>query len=154
MWVLDVLRALRKAKIQYAVAGGYAVALHGVVRGTVDLDLVIALQADQLDLVEKTLHRLGLRSRLPITAQDVAKFRREYIEKRNLFAWNFIDPAHSLRQVDLLLTHDVRKLKTITIKIQDLPVSVIAKSDLIAMKRASGRPQDLEDAKALAEESK
>lgn len=36
MWFLDVTKKLKDMDIDFAVAGGFAVALHGAVRGTVD----------------------------------------------------------------------------------------------------------------------
>ncbi len=53
MFILKVCEALSAAKINYAIAGGYAVALHGVVRGTVDVDLLIEWQKDQLIAFEQ-----------------------------------------------------------------------------------------------------
>jgi hypothetical protein len=44
MFIIKVVESLERNKINYAVVGGYAVALHGVVRGTVDLDLIINLK--------------------------------------------------------------------------------------------------------------
>jgi len=43
MFILKVCESLSNAKIKYAIVGGYAVALHGVVRGTVDVDLLIEI---------------------------------------------------------------------------------------------------------------
>ena len=36
-----VSKALDAAGVRYALVGGYAVALHGAVRGTVDIDIVL-----------------------------------------------------------------------------------------------------------------
>ena len=41
MFIHEVCAVLAKAKVPYAIVGGYAVALHGVMRGTVDVDVVI-----------------------------------------------------------------------------------------------------------------
>ena len=41
MFIHDVCTALDKAKIPYAIVGGYAVALHGAIRGTIDVDIAI-----------------------------------------------------------------------------------------------------------------
>ena len=43
MLLLRVTRAFAKARVRYALVGGYAVALHGAIRGTMDIDLVIGL---------------------------------------------------------------------------------------------------------------
>ena len=91
MFIQTVIKALDKAKIRHVLVGGYAVALHGAVRGTVDLDYVIAFELAQFEGVERALANIGLTPRLPVTATEVYQFREEYIDKRNLVAWSFID---------------------------------------------------------------
>ena len=44
MLLFRVTDALKKSGVKFAIVGGYALALHGAVRGTVDLDLVISLR--------------------------------------------------------------------------------------------------------------
>ena len=49
--VTDALEALR---VRYAIGGSFASAVHGVMRATMDVDLVADLQAEQIDpLVER-----------------------------------------------------------------------------------------------------
>ncbi len=59
MFLFDVCKSLDKAKIGYAIVGGYALALHGIVRATMDVDLVIQIKRpkDLLDIesIEKKL---------------------------------------------------------------------------------------------------
>lgn len=45
---VSLLRALADAGVAFAVAGGFAVVLHGVPRMTFDLDIVVDLAADNL----------------------------------------------------------------------------------------------------------
>jgi hypothetical protein len=149
MLLLRVTKALDAARVPYAIVGGFAVALHGAVRGTVDVDLAIRLVERDFKAMEKALVGLGLRSRLPLTAAEVFRFREEYIRNRNLIAWTFVNPDRRSEIVDLILTQDLRKMKTRAIKVQGQTVRVAAIPDLIKMKQASGRPQDLEDIKAL-----
>ena len=75
MFYARVLTALNQANISYAIVGGFAVALQGAVRGTVDLDLVIKLEQKEFLKLESTLNALGLRSRIPVTAKEVFSFR-------------------------------------------------------------------------------
>jgi hypothetical protein len=149
MFVAEVCSALKNADVAYALVGGYAVALHGAVRGTVDVDIVLRLKQRDYERTEKALGGLGLRSKLPVSAQDVFQFRREYIKNRNLVAWSFADPSDPTRLVDVIITFDKKRLNAITVKIGKTSVRVLNKRDLIEMKRLSGRPQDLEDIRAL-----
>lgn len=149
MWLLTVCRALAVEKVKFAVAGGYAVALHGAVRGTVDIDVVVATDVVNLKALEKALTALGLLSRIPVTAREVAAFREEYIKNRDLIAWSFVDPANPAKVVDAIIAHPFRKREIVQLKVGDDKLPVLSRSALIAMKKKSGRPQDLEDARAL-----
>lgn len=149
MFLLDVCQSLDKNGISYALVGGYAVALHGAVRGTVDVDFVIPWDFDQLKAVEQSMHDLDLVSKLPIDAEQLFYFKDEYIEKRNMVAWNFYHPKDPSKQVDLIISYDLAGKKTILKTIGSLAVHVLNKKSLIEMKTQSGRPQDLEDIKAL-----
>ena len=149
MFIQKVIRALEKHHVKYALVGGYAVALHGAIRGTVDVDIVIALTKVSLESTENALGKIGLQSRLPVTAEDVYRFRKEYIENRNLAAWSFINPDNPLEVVDILITEDVNNLTTVTRQAFGMKIKVAAIPDLIALKKISGRPQDIEDIRAL-----
>jgi len=149
MFITRVLQSLNEAKVDYAIVGGLAVALHGAVRGTVDLDLVVRTTRKDFVSVEKVLSSLGLRSRQPVRAEEVFQFRKEYIAKRNMVAWTFVNPDRASEIVDVILTHDRSKMKVVKKVLGGISVSVVAIPDLIAMKEAVGRPQDLEDIRAL-----
>lgn len=144
-----VCAALRGAGVRYAVVGGYAVALHGAVRGTVDLDVVVSWNLKSLRGAERALKGLGMVSRVPVTADDVFNFRDEYIAKRNLIAWNFYNPRDLSEQVDVIINYDLAGKRTRRFDLPGGPIQVLSLPDLIAMKRQAGRPQDLEDVAAL-----
>ena len=141
--------AFESAGVRYALVGGYAVALHGAVRGTVDVDVILAWDARSLRAAEEALKGIGLVSRLPITADEVFKFRDEYIRNRNLIAWNFYNPQDLTEQLDIIISTDLKGKRVESIRTGVGTLRVLARKDLIAMKRASGRPQDLADIAAL-----
>lgn len=149
MLITRVADAFAKKKVKYAIVGGYAVALHGAVRGTVDLDLIIQLDIKSFENAEAALKSIGLQPRLPVTAKEVFQFRKEYIEKRNLIAWSFANPQSPTEIVDIVITHNLDRVRTVTKKIGAMGIQVASIADLIKMKKQSGRPQDLEDVAAL-----
>lgn len=148
-FLIRVTAALESAGVRYAVVGGYAVALHGAVRGTVDIDVILAWNLRSLRMTEQALGEIGLVSRLPISAEEVFRFRDEYIRNRNLIAWSFYNPGDLSEQLDVIISTDLKGKKVDSIRTVDGPVKVLARKDLIALKRASGRPQDLADIAAL-----
>lgn len=149
MFIHVVCNALNKAKIPYAIVGGYAVAFHGAIRGTLDVDIAIKWSQETLEQVENIMKELGLVSRIPVDASTIFHFRDEYIQNRHLIAWNFYHPANPSNQVDVLINYDLAKAHTKTVKTKEGIIKILAREDLIKMKKASGRPQDLEDIKAL-----
>lgn len=149
MWIYNLIEKLNDKKVQYAVAGGYAVAFHGAVRGTIDLDFCIQLSQKNLNLVESILKEQGFLSRIPVTAKEIYTFRTEYMTKKNLIAWSFYHPKNPAQVVDLLINEDLKDFKTITIKSNGVSIKVLDLDSLIKMKKKAGRLQDLEDVKML-----
>ena len=149
MLIERLIKSLNQHKVQYALVGGYAVALHGAVRGTVDIDFVIALNQRSYRQAEKALISIGLKSRLPVSADDVFNFRDEYINNRNLIDWSFTNPDNPLEIVDIIITEDVKHIKAVTKDFNGTKIKIAAIDHLIKMKKKSGRKQDIEDIKAL-----
>ncbi|MCY3689430.1 MAG: hypothetical protein OXG90_10675 [Gammaproteobacteria bacterium] len=144
-----ICRALDDAGVRFALVGGYAVALHGVPRGTIDVDLALHWPLQDLVRAEAALKHIGLTSHLPVTARDVYERRDEYIQSRNLVAWNFRNPDAPLEQVDII-NYDLKGKLTQSVEMPQSTIPVLSVDDLIEMKRLSGREQDIEDAAALA----
>ncbi len=150
MLFLDrLVKAFDDYKVPYALVGGVAVALHGAPRGTVDIDIVIRHSEKFFKNLESCMKELGFIPRLPVKAAEVFKFKDEYIKKRNLIAWSFYNAMNPIEVVDVILTHDLRDMKSVSKKFGLTTLKVIAIEDLIAMKKASDRPQDREDVKVL-----
>jgi hypothetical protein len=140
-----ICSAFAKARIPYAVVGGYAVALHGATRGTIDLDLITEQTLEAYEKIERIFKDLGFLPRLPLVAKEVFQFREEYIKKRNLVAWSFYNKINEAEIVDVIITHDLRKFRTVKKEFRGTKVVVLALDDLIIMKQDSNRPQDLAD---------
>ena len=149
MFINTVCEALDQSKVRYAIVGGFAVALHGAVRGTMDVDIVVNWDPGTLRKTEKALNTIGLVSRLPVKAIDVYDYRDEYVSNRNLIAWNFHNPLDISQQVDIIITYDLKGKARKRLQTGKGPLQILALKELIAMKRESGRPQDLEDVRAL-----
>ena len=147
--LLRVIKAFEKHHVAYALVGGYAVALHGAVRGTIDIDCIIKHSNASFLACEEALRAAGLVPRLPVTAREVYQFREEYVSRRNLIAWSFYNPDNPIEVVDVIITHDLATLKSVSLRYGIEKVRALSVPDLIKMKRAAGRPQDLEDIKML-----
>jgi hypothetical protein len=149
MLLYEIIDSFDAGKVKYALVGGFALALHGIVRATMDVDFVLSLKQGEYEAAEKALGKIGLQSRLPIRAEDIIKMRREYIENRNLIAWSFVDYKNPSRQVDILITRDLKDLQTQKVSVGGRKITVATLQELLAMKTEAGRPQDLIDIKNI-----
>ena len=149
MLILKVVASLKEHKVPYAIVGGYAVALHGAVRGTLDIDIITSWSKENFILVEKALAKIGLLARIPIDPEELFLNREKYIQEKNLIAWNFANPKIPTEQVDVIITVNLSDCSTKSVEVQGENITIISKQHLIAMKKNSGRKQDLLDVDAL-----
>lgn len=149
MFINKICHALEQQGVRYAIVGGYAVALHGAVRGTMDVDIAVNWNLNSLRKAEEAMKEIGLVSRLPVSAREIFQFREEYINNRNLVAWNFYNPADASQQVDIIITYDLKGKGLQRLDTRSGTLQILGLAELIQMKRESGRPQDIEDVKAL-----
>ncbi len=155
---IDLLAALHASGVRYAIAGGFAVVLHGVPRMTFDLDLAIDLAADNVERLVATLRERRYRPRLPLDLDELldASKREEWVAERNLIAFSLVHPERVMEEVDLLLvlpvSWDEIARTTVTMHLEGVPVVVVGRAALRAMKLATGRAKDRIDAELLGED--
>jgi hypothetical protein len=151
VFYLDLFSALEAEGVRYLVAGGLAVNLHGIARLTMDVDLIIALDAENLGRFVKGATRLALKPVVPVPLADLAdeaKVRSWIHEKRMLtFALRPPDPSDPV--VDLLVQTPVpfeaAYARRIEKNVAGVNVPIAAIDDLIAMKTGTGRAKDASD---------
>ncbi|MFK7936402.1 MAG: hypothetical protein AB8G22_23005 [Saprospiraceae bacterium] len=56
----DFIQLLNEHKVAYLLVGGYAVALHGYVRYTSDMDIWVMSEPENADKIVTVLHKFGL----------------------------------------------------------------------------------------------
>ena len=150
-----VLELLNDAGVRYLVVGGVAVVLHGHLRTTADLDLVLDLEPDNVRAAVAALAVNGFRSRAPVKLEDFADSatRRSWIDEKNLEVFSLWHPDIPGFEVDLFVTvpFDFNSVygRKIELPIERTIAPVIGLADLIELKQAAGRHRDLEDVKAL-----
>jgi hypothetical protein len=155
MFYLEFFQALGEAKIRYLVAGGVALNLHGVPRMTADLDLLLALDADNLAVALAVFARQGLVPSLPVPAADLLDpaNRLMWKQEKNLIAFPFHNPARPFECVDVLihapLDFDAAWSRRARRDVAGTEVPLLGLQDLIEQKRLAGRAQDLADVQAL-----
>lgn len=150
-----VLEALNTARVRYLVVGGVAVVLHGYLRTTGDLDLVVQLEPDNLGRALDALEQAGFRPRPPVPLHAFAEpdTRRSWIEAKNLQVFSLWHPELTGFEVDLFVTEpfdfDAAWDRRIDVPLDRTYAPVVCLDDLLALKRSSGRARDVEDVAAL-----
>lgn len=157
-----VLAALEEAGVRYLVVGGVAVVLHGHLRVTADLDLVVQLGEDNLRRALRALTELGYRPRAPVSLESFAdpEIRSRWIEEKNLQVFSLWNEDPGSFEVDLFVTEpfdfDQAHARAVRVPLESTRVTVVSREDLIRLKLQAGRPadrQDIEALEALAEEA-
>ena len=149
------LSALEKAQVRYLVVGGVAVVLHGHLRVTADLDLVVQLTPDNVERAIGALEGLGFRPRAPVAASQFARaeVREEWIRDKGLTVFSLWSPEHPGFEVDLFVEEpfDFGEVyaRAVRVELDSCSATVISRSDLIVLKERAARPRDQEDVAAL-----
>jgi hypothetical protein len=133
----DLLSAFNAHRVEYLVVGAHALAAHGYVRATGDLDVWVRPEAANARRVIEALRAFGA----PLQDLSEVDLTRPGTVFEIGVAPIRIDVLTSIDGVGF----DQAWAGRLTAHFADLPVPVLAARDLVANKRAVGRPQDLAD---------
>lgn len=145
-----ILQALAEHAVEYVIVGGLAVQTHGHVRTTIDIDVFPRPERANLTRLADALNALNARVLSP--GNEDMKIDAAMLPRATL--WQFSTPYGA---IDVL--HDAPgappygdlRRRALEIRLADVHIAIAGRDDLINMKRASGRPVDLEDIAALTE---
>jgi hypothetical protein len=155
----ELLLALTNAQVKFIVIGGVAVGVHGFTRATKDLDIVPDPSMENLErlarvLIEIKAQHIGLEDFSPeefpydptdpVQLAEGANFRLETsLGPMDIMQW--------VAGVETDLAYEELAPKAFPVTFRDSEIRVCAIEHLRAMKRAAGRPRDLDDLKQLGE---
>ena len=151
----EIFKVLADADVQYVVVGGLAVILHGHLRATADLDLVIGLERENCTKALEALASIGFKPRLPVALSDFADpaKREDWVENRNMHVFQLWDPTRPERSVDVFVREPmdfpILWSDAVVKDLDGIPIRVASIHHLIALKRMAGRRKDLDDIEAL-----
>lgn len=155
MFYLDLFRALEAEKVRYLLVGGLALNIHGVERATMDVDLMLAPDGDNLQAFFRAAEALRLKPVLPVALADFADpaTRRQWAVDKHMTAFALRPPAASAPTLDILVQPQVDFAgaweRRIEKDLGDTHVQLAAIDDLIALKTGTGRQSDQSDIDAL-----
>lgn len=135
-----VFESLQRHDVRYVAIGGVAAILHGVPRITLDLDVLIEASPDNARRLLAALEDARLGSATMITAEALLRNDVTIFDDRVRIDVQTVTPG--IRFEDVWPNRQTMTFQGQSFYILSLP-------DLIASKRAAGRPQDLEDVRLL-----
>lgn len=139
----DLLAALTDAEASFLIVGAHALAAHGVLRATGDLDIFVEPSAENAHRVVSALRSFGA----PLALHGVSE---EDFQAPGMVYQIGLPP----RRIDLLTQISGVAFKEawegrLEVVVSDLPVCLLGREALIKNKLASGRKKDLLDVELL-----
>lgn len=135
----EFIQLLNSEKVEYLVLGGWAVSVHGNPRFTADIDFLIGIDSKNIGKIQKVLATFGLKN-----VPD------EYFREKG----NVVRMGRPPTKIEILTGASgiefeacYKRKKRLTL--DGLKIDFISKNDLIANKKAAGRPKDLLDVDSL-----
>jgi hypothetical protein len=147
----QMFRVLAEKRVEYIVVGGFAVQTHGFLRGTVDLDIVPRPDLANLSRLGEALVSMGarlFRSAQPVNVADPHLLRRAS-RVPLMTDHGRLDLLNVASTGGLSADWEAVRGRALEVQLADATLLVVGLDDLIRMKRAAGREQDLADIRAL-----
>lgn len=141
----ELLSILEKYKVRYLIIGGYAVMLYSEPRWTKDLDIWIALDEENSEAVFSALKEFGA----PLAGLNAADFQS---------SGYFYQMGNPPMRIDIMMDIPGGDFQSAwgrknTLMVGGNELHFISKEDLIKVKLASGREQDLKDIDSMQKNS-
>ena len=142
----ELLTLLEDNKVEYVIVGGYAMAYHGYPRFTKDIDIFYRNTPENIIKIRKALIEFGFNDNdLPESI---------FSESGNIIQFGVVPlRVDIINEIDGFNFDDVYK-NSVRGKYGEIEVNFIGRIELIKNKMASGRDQDLLDAKKLEKNGK
>ena len=150
----SLLALLHEREIRFVVIGGVATQVHGHRRTTMDLDLTPAPDPENLRRLAAALAELEARPEgsggeaAEIPASDPERLALAAIVPPLLTPFGLI---HILKEPKGGRAFEEMREGALVVELEGNDVAIVSLDDLIRMKRAAGRPGDLDDIATLTE---
>jgi hypothetical protein len=152
-----LLRALHDAGVRHVIIGGFAVNAHGVIRPSKDLDIVPDPDPGNLVKLARLLAELDARHVGlgdfrpdefpfdPTRVEDLERGANFRLETR----LGDLDIMQWVAGIETEPAYEALAAGSIDGELDGIPLRVCGLDHLVAMKRAAGRPRDLDDLQRL-----
>lgn len=133
----DILSAFCAEQVEFMIVGGYALAFHGLVRATGDIDLWIRCSEENAKKVWRALQKFGA----PLFNLNIEDLKIPGIVFQIGMPPSRIDVITQIDAVDFSEAWREHK----TVEIEGLEIPVIGKTHLLVNKKSTGRAKDRND---------
>lgn len=146
-----IFETLARQGVDYVVIGGVATIAHGHTRNTRDVDLMAATDRTNLERLAAAFRELGAR----LSGVDAQLLGIDVYDPRTLASGaNFTMETDAggldfFTDVPGAAPYQQLRERSLVVDLGGLSIRVAGLDDLIRMKQAAGRPQDLSDIAAL-----
>jgi predicted nucleotidyltransferase len=146
-----IFEVLARHNVDYVVIGGLAVVAHGHTRNTRDVDLMAAADRANLERLAAALRELDARlSGIDAHLMDIDVYDAATLASgANFTLETAAGGLDYFNDVPGAAAFDELRERALVVDLEGLRIPVAGLDDLIRMKHASGRPQDLSDIAAL-----
>lgn len=153
--MFNLINMLVEADVEFVLVGGLAVALHGYQRVTMDVDVVLAMDANNVRKFLTVAKASDLRPTIPADLDALAnpEWMEQWCREKGMLAFSVRGPGAMATVMDVLVRPvvsfaDLRRDATM-IKVGLITIPVASIEHLIAMKTGTGRNKDLIDIEEL-----
>ena len=103
--VESIVKSLNAAGVRYLIAGGMAVVAHGYLRLTMDLDLILDLNEENLRAAVGALSELLAIAPSPVPFEQFidAQARDQWVRKQHLTVFSLFRSIHEKTAIDLFV---------------------------------------------------
>ena len=155
MKTLDILSVLQAAEVDFVLVGGLAVQLHGYMRMTYDIDLVLAMNDENLGRFIEVAKSKGLAPVIPVPIDSLknAALIDQWHREKGMLAFALREPSVAGSVIDVLVRPDVSfERLAADAKLAEFvgkSIKIASIDHLLEMKRIANRGKDQLDIIAL-----
>lgn len=155
MEMFDLIKSLTDAEVDFILVGGLAVALHGYQRVTMDVDVVLAMEPDNLRRFIDNAKATGLQPVIPVPIDSLASpdLIEQWYREKGMLAFGLRGPAMMATVIDVLVrpvvSFDELKRDAVQVPVGTITVPIASIEHLITMKTGTGRGKDAIDIEEL-----
>lgn len=152
----DFFDAMATAEVDYVLVGGLAVSLHGIVRGTLDVDVALAMDDANLARFIAAARAMGLAPSLPVPIESLADATQidAWFREKNMLAFSLRETASAGLVVDVLVrprvAYSALRANAVIRSIGSTTIPIASVDHLIELKSRTGRSIDILDIENLA----